>query len=164
MAVCRVKQGLWLCLVMAGCLLLAGCHSGPKKPADLPELVPCTILVKYKGSPVDGAKVMLQPVSGRRSAAGLTGSDGRAVMKTDGTYNGVVPGDYRVAIVKQAAAETQAKSSSELTPEEYAKSLEAKPSQPQHLLPPKYASFESSGLTISVKAGEPAEKVIDLQD
>jgi len=162
-------------LVMAGALLLIAlnqlsCGRGPKKSNDMPDLLPCVAVVKFRGEPVSNAKVLFSPVSGRFSAAGLTDSQGRAVMKAEGSYDGVVPGSYKVAILSQpVSAQTQTQSGeSSADPEEYAKQFLASATTSDHkvqsTLPSKYASFESSGLLVTVNTDSGREVVFDLKD
>ncbi|MDD4786178.1 MAG: hypothetical protein PHO07_03320 [Pirellulales bacterium] len=119
----------------------------------------------YSGQPVEGADVLLAPKSGQFSAAGITDAAGRAIMKTDGTYEGVVPGEYLASVTKLEKTATDLGPSPE-DPEEYAKmqeKIKALPA-PEHLVPEKYSSFTTSGLVVSVIAGTAAELTFELAD
>lgn len=158
---------------LAACTLLGlslpGCAGKAKKPADLPDLVPIVTVVKFKGEPVSDAKVLFAPISGKYSAAGVTDSEGRAVMKTDGVYEGVPAGSYKVSVVKLPPSQSAAQSSeTPENPEDYEKQFLATSTSGsavvQSALPSKYASFESSGLTVTVPPAGGNEIPIDLQE
>lgn len=154
-------------LLLGSCVVLTslGCSGGPKKPADMPELTPCTITVTYKGEPVEGASVLLSPQSGKYSAAGTTDASGNAVMKTDGNYEGVVAGEFLATVTKLEKLDYVAPPE----PEDFTKHMEweeelKKQPVPKNLLPEKYASFGSSGLKVTVSAGSPAQETLELTD
>lgn len=145
-------------------LSLAGCGGGPEKPEGMPDLTPATITVTYQGQPVEGATVTLAPKSGQYAAAGVTDASGKAVMKTNADFEGVVPGEFLVSISKvEAVAATGGESSSD--PAAYAREFEnATVAKPKSLIPEKYASFDTSGLTVNVTEGTPVEQTFDLTD
>lgn len=154
-------------MLLGGCLIVAsiGCTQGPQRPADLPELTPCTITVTHNGSPVEGAGVLLSPKSGKFSAAGTTDGSGKAVMKTNATYEGVVPGEYMATVKKlekvDYVAPPRPEDPSKLF--EWEEELKNQP-QPKQLLPEKYGSFASSELTITIADGTPAAETFELTD
>ncbi|NMC20217.1 MAG: carboxypeptidase regulatory-like domain-containing protein [Thermogutta sp.] len=159
-------------VALAACALLGmsltGCGREAEKPSDLPDLVPIAAVVKFQGEPVPDAKVLFSPVSGKYSAAGVTDSQGRAVMKTDGTYEGVPAGSYKVAVVKLPPTQSAPQSSESLqNPEDYEKQYQATATSGaaavQSALPAKYASFETSGLTATVPPAEGNEILFELQ-
>ncbi|MDR1271303.1 MAG: hypothetical protein LBK82_17490 [Planctomycetaceae bacterium] len=83
--------------------LLTGCHWGPKRPADLPELTPCTISVTFGGEVMEGVGVMMIPEDkqvNKWSAGGKTNNEGKATMTTSSVFGGVVPGNYIVSFKK----------------------------------------------------------------
>jgi hypothetical protein len=134
----------------------------------LRDLVPVVAVVKFKGEPVPDAKVLFSPESGKYSAAGVTDKQGRAVMKTEGTFEGVPAGSYKVAIAKVAPAESAGQTSeSAENPEDYEKQFmetsTTRAATVQSALPTKYASFETSGLTATVPPEAGSEVVFELQ-
>lgn len=80
----------------------------PPKPADMPDPVPCSITVQDEsGTPFVDALVRITPDDeGKWGASGATGSDGVAVLKTEGLYTGAVPGKYKVMISKKEIVST----------------------------------------------------------
>ena len=160
----------WLVLVagLSACCLLSvsvGCNQGPAKPDHIPDLTACSITVTYNGQPVEGASVLLAPTSGQLSAAGVTGSSGKAVMKVDGMYEGVAPGEYRASVTKMEKVEGNLGSTPEdpVEYEAYQKKLDALPA-PKHLIPEKYSGFTTSDLTITIADGTPVEATFELTD
>jgi hypothetical protein len=117
-------------------VLCAGCGTGPK-------LVKATGIVKYKGKPVPGADVLMMSDASGGPSMGRTDDQGRFSLTTDGKAGAWV-GSYRVAIT--AARNKREVSASEaltMTSEQIAANRE-------DLIPIKYNSFESSGLTATV--------------
>lgn len=150
-----------------GLLLAAsGCsQGGPTKPDHIPDLTPCVVQVTYNGHPVEGANVLLAPVSGQHSAAGITDATGKAVMRTDGLYEGVVAGEFMASVTKKEKLALDLGGTPE-DPAEYAAyeaKLRAQP-KPKHLLPEKYSSFTKSGLTLRVTEGMGNEETFELSD
>lgn len=85
--------------------LCTGCSRGPKRPADMPKLTPCTISVSFGGEFMQGVSVYLTPEDKQANpwgAGGLTNDEGKAVLKTDSAFEGVVPGNYIVSFRKLA--------------------------------------------------------------
>jgi len=154
-------------MLLGGCLIVAsiGCTQGPQRPADLPDLTPCTITVTHNGSPVEGADVLLSPKSGKFSAAGTTDASGKAVMKTNATYEGVAPGEYMATVKKLEKLDYVAPPRPEDPSKifEWEEELKNQP-QPKQLLPEKYGSFASSELTITIADGTPAAATFELTD
>lgn len=149
-----MKAQLWKLVyggVALGALLCASC--GEKK-AEAPETVPVSIKIVYKGSPVEGASVTLAPKgTDGRGAAGVTNASGVAEMALPGLAPGAVPGDYWVGVSKV----TGGTSDPNLSPEEFYAAQEKEQaggdpsaSGPQHMLPKKYISAQSSGLECTV--------------
>lgn len=85
---------------------LAGCSKGPQKPADLPNLNPTTIVVKYDdGTPVADATVVLrlaQATGGRTwNLTGVTDATGSLELMIDGNWAGAPAGEYQAAVTKE---------------------------------------------------------------
>lgn len=121
-------------------LAAIGCGSGSSGPATYPV----TGVVTLAGAPVEGAILQFTPASPDLGIAGA-----QATTRPDGTFDvkieldmgktskqGLPPGEYKVAVTKLELAPGQ----TTLT----------KP--PQNVLPPQYATTDSSPLTVTVKA------------
>ena len=90
--------------------LLTGC--GQKGPKGLPEKrTPVTLTIVYDdGSPVDEAIVGLaqSDVGNPWGASGTTNEQGIVVPQTSGQYPDVVPGSYKVTVIKVKQSSTSA--------------------------------------------------------
>lgn len=130
-------------------LLLAGCgDSGPTR-------YPVRGSVTYLGKPVTGGWVSftrtdkVEKGTPMRPATGELGDDGRYVMKTFGSDDGVMPGEYDVSIV--AIDYSKAKASRD-------------PRQPQpFLIPAKYTRPETSGLKVTIPKENSAALEFDFE-
>ncbi|MDO5581025.1 MAG: hypothetical protein Q4G69_07800 [Planctomycetia bacterium] len=81
--------------------LCAGC--GPKLPDGLPSLVKVQALLTYDdGTPVDDAHLSFISQTGKNSwtFGGKTDAQGKLQLRTQGTYEGIPEGDYKVLIRK----------------------------------------------------------------
>jgi len=165
-------------LVAMGVLLglTIGCGGGPK---DRPQTAAATGTVKFKGQAVAGATVTFSPKgTGLRAAVGTTDSSGRFKLTTLTAGDGAMPGSYTVAIVKTegtAAAPAVPSSDAAKSPEAMAAAWkEAKANwekQPKggtaskgDVLPVKYKTAASSGLTADVKAQGTNDFTFDLTE
>lgn len=153
-------------IIACGLLLTSfGCDESVAKPDHIPPLTPLTVTVLYDGQPVEGASVLLAPESGKYSAAGITDASGKAVMRTDGLYDGVVAGTYLASVTKKEKLELDLGPTPE-DPAEYAAyeaKLKAQP-KPKHLLPEKYSSFGTSGLKVSITEGSETQETFELSE
>ncbi|MDR2115807.1 MAG: hypothetical protein LBP87_05435 [Planctomycetaceae bacterium] len=97
-----LKKIFVLFLIFLGICCYGGCarHS---LPSDLPNLVSVTITVTQEGKPLADALVSLSPIdtNTKWSAIGRTDINGNTQMSTNGMYNGIVPGKYKVVILKE---------------------------------------------------------------
>jgi hypothetical protein len=125
-------------------LILMPCTFGCGAKSEGPETYPVTGVVTHKSAPVDGALLQFTPTS---PDAGIAGA--QVMTKPDGTFEvtinldmgkttktGLPPGDYKVAITKL-----------QITPGQSAPNI-----PPKNILPPEYATIESTPLTATVKA------------
>lgn len=128
-------------LLAAGCAAPLGC--GPSGPA----LHPVAGRVTFKdGRPVAGAVVEFA-ADGGTGARGRTDADGRFELST-GDRKGAAAGPYRVAVVQMAVADGAA--------------AHVGAHHAALVVHPKYAKFDTSGLTREVKAG-PNDVAIELE-
>jgi hypothetical protein len=85
--------------------LCTGCSRGPKRPDDMPKLTTCVVFVSFGGEMMQGVSVYLTPEDrqvNKWGAGGLTDDEGKAVLKTNSTFEGVVPGNYIISFRKLA--------------------------------------------------------------
>lgn len=142
---------------------LGGCSSGGDP--NRPQTVPAKVTVVYEGGPVEKATVTF--VSDQtRGAVGHTDHNGEVELWTFDPGDGVIPGTYDVTIRK---LEVLALPDPEtVSPEEYTRISRqmnsALAGSPKHLLPKRYSSVETSGLTVEVKDGGGNTFRFELED
>lgn len=86
-------------------LLCPGCGRGPKRPGDMPKLVPCVVYVSFGGETMEEVSVYLIPEDKKLNkwgAGGLTDAHGKANLKTHSVFEGAVPGNYVISFRKLA--------------------------------------------------------------
>lgn len=117
------------CIAAAICLAATGCG---RRVA----LVPAAGRVTLDGKPVDCGAIMVQPRSGPAAQARING-DGSFRLGTFEPGDGAIPGPAAVRVVCRREISQPG------TEKAYGPSL----------VPEKYASFETSGLTVDIEAG-----------
>lgn len=145
-----------LALGATALLSVAGCGGGG------PDLgtVPAGGTVTLDGTPVEGAVVTFSPDGEGHAAAGITDAAGVYVLTTQVKGDGAVPGSYQVIVSKfeqgdqpmnaeedlDAAYATADAAGEDVTGNGAANG----PAGPKSLLPEKYQSLKTSGLTATV--------------
>jgi hypothetical protein len=128
---------LWLRgLLMVGLIVCFAIGCGRKGGL---ETAPVTGKVTYKGKPLPNGTVMFVPAEGP-AATGEIAADGTYHLSTYGSDDGAVLGQHKIAITALADM-------SNLLPEQ-------RNPLPPSLIPDKYMSQDTSGLTAEVKRGE----------
>jgi len=153
----------WMGL-FAALFFVGGC--GSEVPSDLPKLHPTVITITQGGQPLEGALVtMIAEETGGWACAGKTDSAGRAVIKTNGMYNGAPEGTYKVTIVKQERdwgedpyADAPDPSSPEYGPwytanREKIAEAERRPTVTYDLVDPQFSSAARTTLEVTITSG-----------
>lgn len=115
--------------------------------------------VTLGGKPLDGASVTLFPVHGGRPSFAVTADDGRFSLGTFGATDGVIPGRYRVAVVKQVLRSTadkrlkKAAAEEQKGDEETVASVSFAEADYENVVPINFADPQHSGLEIEVGSG-----------
>ena len=138
-----------------------GCSGGG---SDL-DVAPVSGTVTYNGSPLAGATVTFMPESGP-IAAGVTDLEGTYELRT-GTQIGAIPGEHRVsvqAIVGSDAPDEPTLDTADVGSADYGEMMEnmsegMAEETPQSVIPERYSSSETSGLTFTVSSDD---NVIDI--
>ncbi|MCA8996126.1 MAG: carboxypeptidase regulatory-like domain-containing protein [Planctomycetaceae bacterium] len=133
---------------------LNGCSGGSDADANRPTRISVSGSVSFKSAPVEGATVTFHPTAVPGTGAfGVTDADGKFVMGTFESSDGVVPGSYKVTITKLEAA---ASSQPGVDDPNYDPT---KPEpEPKNELPEKYSKQHTTDLTVEV-GNEPKSDV-----
>lgn len=143
-------SGALLVLVAAG---LCGCGG-----SDRPQTVGAGGVVTYRGKPLANAEVVFAPEDQGRVANGKTDENGRFRLGTFAPGDGALVGKHRVAIIARGPAKKPAPGSpAALMPDDYEPVGEP-------LIPAKYFTAATSGLTAEVKASGGNEFEFKLTD
>jgi hypothetical protein len=141
-----IARALVLTLVVGLGLAVCGCGSD-----ELP-VAPAKGTVKYQGKLLEFGSVIFQPEKGP-PARGTIQSDGSFVLGTYGSSDGAIIGKHKVRIT---CSETQKPGYTPPTGEEAGVG--------KSMIPKKYVSFRSSGLTKEVTESGPNEFNFELTD
>jgi hypothetical protein len=143
-------------LLAAVLLSVTGCGDGTVKLGT----VPVTGTVTQGGKPVEGAMVTFSPDGRGHAAAGTTDASGKFSLTTQISGDGAVPGTYKVMVSKfeQTAQPMTAEddidaayAAAEAAGQDISASGAGRPAAgPKNLVPDKYASPTTSGLTATV--------------
>ena len=127
---------LWLGWLLAGGMVVGlGCGDGR------PERVPVKGTVWVDGKPLAGdftGSIRLLPVAGGRPAVGMVDANGTFVLGNYDANDGCPPGEYRVEVTA---------------------TLLKMPNLVRYWIPPRYASAETSGLTVTITDGKEPLKI-----
>ena len=135
-------------LASVGLLLavtLSGCGGGAEHP-ERPDRVAVSGTVTYQGTPVDKATVSFHPEAADGKAAfATTDAEGKFVMGTFETHDGVVAGTYQVTVTKMESTSTP-----QVSQDDPNYNPNPPPSVSKSLLPKKYSEPAKSGLQVSI--------------
>jgi len=149
----------FLCsMFLSSAAVLSGC-GGPSLPAGAKKTAKVTATVTYKGAPVEGATVTFVNTDGPPPANGRTDAQGKAKLKTYVDGDGATLGAHKVIIEKSEAVGGQQNVNTDSP--EY--NPNAPPATVKYLLPQKFNSIATSGLTAEVKEGS-NDFTFDLKD
>ena len=119
----------WRCGVVATCLLAVGCGRRI-------TLVPAEGRVTLDGKPLEFGAIMVQPTAGP-AAQGKINSDGTFRLGTFKPDDGAIPGPAKVRVICRTDV-TQPGGERAYGPS---------------LIPDRYGRFDTSGITVEIKAG-----------
>lgn len=140
--------------IVGMCLLLfvVGCSQGGDKWKDKrPKTVKAAGMLFLEGKPLEGAQVVLV---GGQGGSGLSGADGSFRLSTFPPDEGVVPGAYKVMIVKSAVPQNPEPGSEESSTPQYAKLL----------VPAKYTDPETSGISVEIPEAGKEDLKLELKE
>ena len=132
-----------VCAAALAALVLAGCNN-----KLIPGGVEARGVVLLDGEPLEGATVIFSPQGSGRSANAMTNQLGEFSLGTIEPADGVLPGEYQVAIIKSIVDEKR------ITVDPLAvqeKTGQFPPSPPNiNIVPRKFANPEKSGLSATI--------------
>jgi hypothetical protein len=124
-----------------------GCSGG----ANMEQTVSARGILTHKGQPLSYYALTLAPVEGQRGAAGETDEQGHFVLGTNSEGDGAPPGKHRIGIAYLGPPASRPDGQNNFTPP-----------QPKVKLAPKYASPETSGLTVEVPPSGSSDLKIEV--
>lgn len=138
---------------------LVGC--GPKKPDGMPKLYPCELTFTQGGKPVEGVLVNLYPDEGcdqRWRSGGTTDASGVIRPRTEGKFDGVPVGKYKITAFKTIIEDGPAPT------EEQIKNGDTNfAAKQRRFVDPQFEFPDQTPLRLEVKEGKNAE-TFDLGD
>ena len=117
------------------------------------DTAPVQGTVIYNGKPLPYGTVSFQPEAGL-PAIGTIQSDGSFTLTTYSTGDGAIIGSHKVAVI---ATEADAGTAPPIDPN-------AEMPAPKFVIPAKYTSYSTSGLTAEVMEGEQNEFTFTIQN
>jgi hypothetical protein len=145
----RYQQSLAAILTGLGLVWAVGCGDD----TGLGRRYPVSGMVTYKGKPVEKGLISFRPTHPEGRAAGGAIADGSYSLETAGNNDGALTGTYQVTItardVDVAKALAEAKAKNPRVPWQLAEFQAQK--KGKSLIPVRYSSPETSGLTREVK-------------
>ena len=144
-------------LGLACSLAVAGC-SGDS--ADRPETVPVSGTLTLAGSPVAGATITMSPENGAsRPAIASTKDDGSFVMQTYVPGDGVIPGSYKITVVKYAKSDKRYDAPGDESDDYVGNTEPPEESVVDEgmIVPVRYADASQTDLRAVVEAGQPID-------
>lgn len=143
----RRLSGLSLCALLLAC-----------SPNQHPELRRVSGTVTLHGEPVADATVAFCNDASARFATGRTDQHGRFTLTSYNPGDGALPGEHQVVVTKIEASDDE---NLNLSMDE---ALQARPRKhrPQQLLPPEYASRDTTPLVVSVSEEGEEDLLIEL--
>ncbi|UUO08853.1 carboxypeptidase-like regulatory domain-containing protein [Blastopirellula sp. J2-11] len=161
--VTRIRRIFAAAMTLSLASLILGCNRGPALPANLPPLTACTLQIQYKQTPVTEATVTLIPAHGDWVGVARTDATGKAVVQTQGRYDGVPAGDYSITVTKYEPVTDLPPDPA--TPEEDAASTlsASHQSKRKSLVPEKYTKPETTDLKLTI-TDLPVEQTLQLSE
>jgi hypothetical protein len=133
-------------VLLAVAATVPGCGKGR-------ALAPVSGKVTYQGKPLTLGCVMLQPKSGQPSTGDIQ-PDGTFQMVTRGEGNGAAVGKNMVLIVCRESPSPEARAKAAAARQETVRG--------KSLIPEKYSSYDTSGITVDVHPGTNEPLVLTL--
>lgn len=135
-------------VLLTGTVLGCGGAESDRWTEARPNVHRASGIVTLDGAPLAGATVTFRRGEDSPAAAGRTDAEGRFQLSTFGDADGAVAGPHQATVTKYSDVEKPAGYDPETSPPL---------PEPKLLTPPKYQSFETSGLSATVSPDGPNE-------
>jgi len=145
----RIPKSLLLLIPV----LLCGCGSDYTPQAEIFKTVSASGVLTFKGKPLSGFIVTLHPSGEQRTASGTTDAEGRFTLGTNAPGDGAVAGNHKVSVIWQPPEDDGLGSTVE-DPQKMPK--------PPLEIPAKYASPDTSGISLEIPESGSSELKLDL--
>jgi hypothetical protein len=132
---------------------LAGCTQESRREG--PEMVKVTGTVTLDGEPVEGAHIRFSPEAKGPAAFAVSDKRGRYELRTFDPGDGAVPGNYGISVTKEVTEggkEFANQAEKEAYIQEHGKAASERTTV--SVLPEKYSSKQSSGLTAEINVAK----------
>jgi len=140
-------------LLLLTTVLLCGCGSDYTPQAEIFKTVSASGVLTFKGKPLSGFIVTLHPAGEQRTASGTTDAEGRFTLGTNAPGDGAVAGNHKVSVIWQPPEDDGLGSTVE-DPKKMPK--------PPLEIPAKYASPDTSEITLEIPESGSSELKLDL--
>ena len=143
-------------LLTALCFLTSaiGCGSSDKWKDSRPKTVEASGTITLDGKPLDEAQIVLVPEGSALAGAALSDTSGGFSLAAFPPDPGVVPGTYKVMVVKSIVPQNPDPNDPESESIQYAKAL----------IPAKYSDATTSGLTVTVSDNGTTDLKLELSE
>ncbi len=133
----------------------AGCAE--QKKVERPKVVHASGVVRYHGQPLEGATVFFSNAAVNISASGMTDANGHFTLTAYEPGDGAAPGKNQVSVSKVQMPNIPGDKSK--APVFRSGGMP----KPKWLIPPRYGSLATSGLTVEVPETGSDDLVVDLK-
>lgn len=140
-------------VVFCTAILLAGCSADYTPQAEIFKTVSASGTLTFKGKPLSGFIVTLHPAGDQRTASGTTDAEGRFSLGTNAPGDGAVAGTHKVSVIWQPPEDDGLGSTVE--------DPKKMPKSPIDI-PAKYASPDTSGISLEIPDSGSSELKLDL--
>ena len=151
----KQSSSLLLLVIFFGCM--TGCGESE------PDLVPVTAIVKSaKGEPVSHLKLRLIPqgneLDGNYIATGVTGEDGKCVLKLPGRQDSAIPAcEHKVLVVEAPESDEARQAYMSGDPTAIEKELSERKGRP---ISDKYSRLQTTPLLVEISADNPELEIV----
>jgi hypothetical protein len=143
---CRYRVAV--ALAGMGAVLILGCGD----PTGIEKRYPVSGTVTYKGKPIEKGRINFVPTAAEGRAAGGDIEDGEYELTTAEPGDGAIPGSYKVTVLAIERDDSKLKEIAKGGQYHHDAAFAKAVRSAKKLVPAKYQSVESSGLTAEVKA------------